>query len=674
MKTLLVFIALVITLTALSQSKVDSLLQLCEKVTDPEKTVLYLKLSRITIRDSALSNSYNNKAYQLALANEDITLQAKSVYLSGKICQTARNYTAAIRYYEKALPLYRQFNDTLSMITCYSYIGIANFHLSKSKEAIAGYIEGLKLSTNDPDYSAELLANIGLVHDEINHFSEAIAYFRKALKINQTIGDTVSMAIDYDYLGASYARLKMPDSALVNYHRALYLFKTIGKEDRYAVSLSNTASVFCNYPDSLTKALTYFNMAWNKFQELGWEHYEAEIQQGIANVLSKQGKYDQAISTFQKSIQLAHLYKRELLLKKTIYKDMAETYQKKGDYQLAMETHILYSLYTDSVTETERFEQIGHLEKQYETEKKEHEILHLQARQDLTDIQLRKNKQLKLLGYVTALLLLLFILFILKKYFDKIKLNQLLEEKNRKIELSEQELRLLNASMNKFFSIIAHDLKNPLHTVMGFSHLLTNNYEQFSEIERRKFATDIYKSTNNIFRLLENLLQWSKSQTGRLNFSPVETELARLLENSASVLRPMAEQKKIQMTFNCCEDLKVYADPLMIETVLRNLINNAIKFTPDNGSIGIAVERVENKVRINVSDTGVGISEEDIQNLFQIDSKVKRKGTNNEDGSGLGLILCNEFVSKNNGRLWVESVQGKGSSFNFTVPAFASSI
>ena len=277
---------------------------------------------------------------------------------------------------------------------------------------------------------------------------------------------------------------------------------------------------------------------------------------------------------------------------------------------------------------------------------------------------------MQLLGFVTALLLLLFILFILKKYFDKIKLNQLLEEKNRQIELSEQELRLLNASKNKFFSIIAHDLKNPLHTVMGFSQLLSNNYDQFSENERRKFATDIYKSTNNIFRLLENLLQWSKSQTGRLNFSPVETELARLLENSASVLRPMAEQKKIQMTFNCSEDLKVYADPLMIETVLRNLINNAIKFTPDNGTIGIAVEKIENTVRINVSDTGMGISEDDIQNLFHIDSKVKRKGTNNEDGSGLGLILCKEFVSKNNGSISVESQSGKGSLFSFTVPAY----
>jgi signal transduction histidine kinase len=281
---------------------------------------------------------------------------------------------------------------------------------------------------------------------------------------------------------------------------------------------------------------------------------------------------------------------------------------------------------------------------------------------------------LKLLGFVTASLLLLFAFFISKKYLEKTRLNQLLEEKNQQIEQSEQELRLMNAAKNKFFSIIAHDLKNPLHTVMGFSYLLSHNYERFSQSERRKFATDIHQSTNNIFRLLENLLEWSKSQTGRLIFTPVETEFSRILENSASVLRPLAEQKKIQMTFSYSDDLKVFADPLMIETVLRNLINNAIKFTPDHGTIGIAAERIENNVRVNVSDTGIGIPETDVQKLFHIDSKVKRKGTNNEDGSGLGLILCKEFVSINNGSLWVESTSAEGSLFSFTIPAIASSM
>jgi signal transduction histidine kinase len=285
------------------------------------------------------------------------------------------------------------------------------------------------------------------------------------------------------------------------------------------------------------------------------------------------------------------------------------------------------------------------------------------------DVQLQKNKQLKILGFVTASLLLLFVFFVLIRYFDKIKLNQMLELKNKKIEQSENELRVLNASKNKFFSIIAHDLKNPFHTVMGYSWLLSKDYERFTEEERRKFASDIHNSTNNIFRLLQNLLEWSRSQTGRLIFNPREIELNRIVDNSISVLRSLADQKNIRIEFNFDDDLSLFADPLMIETVLRNLINNAIKFTPENGLIEITANQIEDQISICVKDSGIGISKEDTMNLFRIDSTVKRKGTNNEDGSGLGLILCKEFVDKNNGTIWVNSTPDEGSSFFFTVPA-----
>ncbi|HAQ19291.1 MAG TPA: hypothetical protein DCR40_08690 [Prolixibacteraceae bacterium] len=672
MRTFFVFFSLLFTITTFSQTQVDSLLRLCEKSPDIQKTSIYLQLSRITIQDSALSNYYNRKAFQLAVANKQLPEQAKSVYYSAKICFTARDFTNAIRFYEKALPLYRQLNDTLNMTTCYSYIGISNFNMSKSKEAIASYIEGLKLSKNDPDYSAELLANIGLVHDVMDNFGEAISYYRKALKLNQSIRDTGSMAIDYDYLGISYSRLKMPDSSLVNYHKALYLFKKIGKNERYAVSLSNVAWVFQNYPDSLNKAINYFNMAWKKFQEIGWLHYEADIQHGIASALCKQGKYEEAVLLYKKSLQLAHQYKRELLLKKQIYQGLSEVYQKKGDYKKALDNHILFSQYNDSIIEKQKLEQIANLEKQYETEKKEIEIIRLNAQHELTNIQLSKNKQLKQLGFVTAALLLVLVIYMVMKYFEKLKSNELLEEKNRLIAQSEQELRLLNASKNKFFSIIAHDLKNPFHNVMGYSYLLSKDYNHFTEDERRKFAMDINQSTTNIFRLLQNLLDWSRSQTGRLTYTPGHIEFKLVLNKALSVLSPLAQQKNITIKSTYKENMQIFADPLMIETVLRNLINNSIKFTPENGSIEISAVQIDKEVKICVRDTGIGITEDDIQNLFRIDSKVKRKGTNEEDGSGLGLILCKEFVDKNNGKIWAERNQDEGTSFLFTVPVIPS--
>lgn len=668
-KSLLVVIAVLVVFIASSQSKVDSLLQLLDKSNVQEKANIYLKLSRLTIQDSALSNSYNKKAYELAVANNLTLEQANAVYQLGKILFTARDFTGAIKYYEKAIPIFRQIKDTTRMTTCYSYIGISNFNMSRSKEAIAGYLEGLKLSKNDPDYSAELLANIGLVHDEMDNFDQAIIYFRKALSINQSIHDSISMGIDYDYLGASYARQKMSDSAVVNYHKALNLFKKKGKDDRYAVSLSNIASVFPNYPDSLNKAIDYFNMAWSKFQQLGWLHYEADVRQGIAKVLTRQGKYDEAIASYKRSEEIAKKYNRELLVWKELYQGLSEAYEKKGDYKQALENHILYSQYTDSVTKKSNFEHIANLEKQYETEKKENEYNKLQAKNELMNVQLTKDKQLKLLGFFTALLLVVIIFILSKKYRDKIKVADLLAEKNKIIAQSEQELRVLNAAKNKFFSILAHDLKNPFHTVMGYSFLLSNNYENFTDQERHKFALDINKSANNIFKLLENLLEWSKTQTGSLPYNPMEIELRNIIDNSLNVMNALAEQKNIQLIVECKNDIKTYSDPRMTETVLRNLISNAIKFTPQGGYVEIVAEQVEDCIQVKVSDSGVGIAQDEIEHLFRIDSKVKRKGTNNEDGSGIGLILCKEFVNMNKGKLWAESIPGKGSTFSFTIPA-----
>jgi len=282
---------------------------------------------------------------------------------------------------------------------------------------------------------------------------------------------------------------------------------------------------------------------------------------------------------------------------------------------------------------------------------------------------LRKDKQLKILGFVTASFLLFFAMYVLTRYYDKIRINKLLESKNKKIEQSENELRRLNAAKNKFFSIIAHDLKNPFHTVLGYSQLLSGNYDNFSETERRKFASDINQSTSNIFRLLQNLLEWAKSQTGRLVYLPREIDFGHILKNAVSVLRPLADQKHISIELNYDERLILFADPQMIETVMRNLVNNAIKFTPEHGKVAISAKQIEELIEIRITDTGIGIEEKEVLTLFKIDSTIKRKGTNNEDGSGLGLILCEEFIQKHNGSIGVESVPGKGSTFYFSVPA-----
>ncbi len=671
MKKLLLLVVsfLIVNLVVLSQSKVDSLLQLCNKATEKEKTELFLKLSFNTRSDSAKSNQYSRMANQLAVQNKQIPEQAKSFYYIGETNYFKRNYAEAIPYYQKAIPLYEHIKDSFNIYDCQNSIGLCYHYMFQGEKAIARFITALKFCEKDPERTANLYSNIGMVHSRMNNLKDAIDNYRKSLRINLSIHDSASIAVNYNGLGDTFSWSDMPDSALVNFLKSYYYFKKTKATDRQAIVVSNLASVYSYYPDSLNKALNYFNQAWDSFQKLGWNHYEAEIRQGIASIYNKQGKYKEAIAAYNESLRLTDQFNRGFSLKKVNYEGLADVYEKMGDYKKALQNYALYNQYNDSMVQKEKYEQIISLEKQYETEKKQNEIIQLQAKQELTDVELRKNKQLKILGFVTASLLLIFVFFVLIRYFDKIKLNQLLEGKNKIIEQSESELRVLNAAKNKFFSIIAHDLKNPFHTVMGYSYLLSKDYDRFTEEERRKFASDIHHSTNNIFRLLQNLLEWSRSQTGRLIYNPRKIEFKRIIENSVSVLRSLADQKNIVIKFDYNEDLSLFADPQMIETVLRNLVNNAIKFTPEDGTIEITAHQIDDHISICIKDSGIGISEEDALNLFRIDSTVKRKGTNNEDGSGLGLILCKEFVDKNNGTIWVNSSPGKGSSFFFTVPA-----
>ena len=668
MKLVLLFILIFAAVDASTQSKADSLLRLCENAPEKQKAGLLLEVSLELKSDTAKRNLYAQQAYQLALKNGQLPIQAKALYYLGENWFESSDYQLAIPNYRKALDTYAKIKDTINVVNCYKLIGLCYYNMDQGDKAISSFLEGMKLSENRPEITAKLLSNIAMSHSRMRNVTEAISYYRRALSLNSQIRNTDGMAVNFNGLGEIYKAMHKPDSALTNYLKAKRITKSgyLG-----AVTASNIAGIYLNYPDSVKKAVSYLKQSWAIFRNLGMFQYEAEFKQNIGVILLKQGKYDAAIEAFKSCIEINDKYKRGYKIKSTCHNLLSKAYEKKGDYRTSLEHIKLYVQFSDSMAQKEKYQQLANLEKRYETERKESQIARLESIQQLTMIKLRKNQQLKQLGITSALLLLLLLFFIWLKYLDKTKLNKLLASKNRVIEKSEQELRVLNASKNKFFSIIAHDLKNPLHTVLGYSQLLSDDYEHFNETERRKFAGDIYKSTNNIFRLLQNLLEWSRTQTGRLNFSPEVVEYQKILDNSMSVLRTLADQKNIEIKTGNDPDLTIFADPQMIETVLRNLINNAIKFTPEGGHIEIAAKESDGQILISVVDSGVGISEEDSQNLFKIDSKVKRKGTNNEDGSGLGLILCHEFVSKHNGQIWVNSVPGKGSEFVFTIPAKA---
>lgn len=243
-------------------------------------------------------------------------------------------------------------------------------------------------------------------------------------------------------------------------------------------------------------------------------------------------------------------------------------------------------------------------------------------------------------------------------------------KQKEELEVHRKELESLNQTKDKFFAIIAHDLRNPFSTVLSLSELLAKEFDSFEPDKMQLFIEQIYKYSNNTFNLLENLLQWSLLQTGRTVVRAKEGNLADLIHENIELLKGNAIQKRIELIWTNPMDCFAFYDSNMITTVIRNLISNAIKFTPENGRIAVEVTADPEKYRIAVRDNGVGISEADMAKLFRIDSNPSTIGTSQERGTGLGLILCKDFVEKNGGKIGVDSEIDKGSTFHFTVPKY----
>ncbi len=234
---------------------------------------------------------------------------------------------------------------------------------------------------------------------------------------------------------------------------------------------------------------------------------------------------------------------------------------------------------------------------------------------------------------------------------------------------SERQLREINATKDKFFSIIAHDLRNPFNSIVGFSSLLVDEVKQkdFSNIE--EYSGIILDSSQRAMDLLNNLMEWSSSQTGRIEFKPEDIDLGSLINEVIELLSDMASRKSIYISMSVPENIKICADKHMVASILRNLISNAIKFTNKEGSIVVTTKKSDNQLQVSVADNGVGMNNEVLDKLFRIETcVVSTTGTENEKGNGLGLLLCKEFVERHGGRIWAESEPGKGSIFYFTFP------
>ncbi|NMB83445.1 MAG: PAS domain-containing sensor histidine kinase [Ignavibacteria bacterium] len=276
-----------------------------------------------------------------------------------------------------------------------------------------------------------------------------------------------------------------------------------------------------------------------------------------------------------------------------------------------------------------------------------------------------KNKKGEIVGYRGILRDITEI----KKNEERLKmLVEKFENLNVQLRKSEQELKELNAAKDKFFSIVAHDLRSPFSSLLNFSEFLVEDIDELSKEEIKSFAEKINESSKTVFTLLENLLQWSRIQTGKIPYEPTTFNIYHKINQITNLLKNNAESKQIKLINDVTPSAVVFADEDMIFSVIQNLLSNAIKFTKEGGNIIFKSHFRESDIEISVADNGVGIKEDDLKKLFRMDTHHTTYGTKDEKGSGLGLLLCKEMVERNRGRIWVTSKVGEGTTFSFTIP------
>jgi signal transduction histidine kinase len=251
-----------------------------------------------------------------------------------------------------------------------------------------------------------------------------------------------------------------------------------------------------------------------------------------------------------------------------------------------------------------------------------------------------------------------------------------IEQKNREIsealaqiQRQKEQLEELNNSKDRFFSIIAHDLRSPINSLLGFTNLLSNYADAMTTEEVKKISNDLNKSLQNVLQLIEDLLTWARSQMNKVEFNPEEISINQIIKEDLELSAILFHKKEIHLEMDIQPDLMAFADPDHFKFVLRNLLTNALKFTKRNGKVSIKAFQDGKFIRVSVKDNGVGMSKEFKEKLFKMDNVKSTTGTDNEKGTGLGLLLCREFIRKNGGDIWVESEEGKGSCFEFYLPA-----
>ncbi len=563
-------------------------------------------------------------------------------------------------------------------------------------ERALGYVRLL----NDASSQVDILNDIGLEYAYSGNFEEALKSYLHALDVVDPIKEDnmVSLAILNENIAHLYQRQNEPKTALAFYEKAKKINDQIGDEVNSAMSMVNHAEVLSKTGDHQT-AMYQINKSITTFEKEKIYEWLASTYTVKGNIYLNQKKYKWAIYWFEQGAIL-HKDLKDDRSRLQLFNSMSQAYlgmqmdslaNKYATKGFEIATHIksLEGIANSSKT----LYTINNKKNNYEEALKFHEIYHkisdsisqdknkkglalfktkLKYDQQKKDLMVQNEKELakqRTYFYVAAGILGILLTTLIPLYFNQKrqkKLNIELKEITKNLKQRESELNGINRTKDKLFSIIGHDLRGPIGALQGILNLFSSG--DMSKDGFLAFVPKLKTDVDHTLFTLNNLLSWGHGQMNGTRTRPKITALDHLVENNINLLSELAANKSIKINNELPERLMGYTDEDQIDIVFRNLISNAIKFTPKNGMITIGTEEMSDQWKIMINDTGVGMDTEVLQKIFKENTNMSTYGTDNEKGTGLGLALCHEMVINNGGKIWVESLLGSGSTFYFTVP------
>lgn len=623
----------------------------CTKLFDNDKAIGYLKKS-----DSLYS--LIDSVYDIAIVNT----------LIGNCYENKMDFDSSLYYYE--LSIKSIDSSKYASLTAANLNNMANVYktMNDVNRAMNCYLDALTIfkKTGQNDNASIALRNIAILNLDEKMPEKAVEYITQAIAINKATDNKYELCSGYNILGIINRELQNYDSAIANLNKAIEISELLDYD--YLIAMSNH-NMGMNYfiMEEYDLAISHFRKSLKIVNDIGIVEGKIPNIINIGRVYTNMGNYSEAND---------HLFNALELCKQSditeynegLYLAITTNFEKWEKYNLSLEYFQLYSALRDSLLNIERLNELHSIQVQYETEQKELENQQLKSQNDLQELTIFRQRIIVFAFILISIIGIYIIITLITLRKKRKKRIALLQAKNQKIEEQSAELIKSNATKDKLFSIISHDLRSPFNSLMGLSSLINIEAKEGKFDKILNYSENMMNATTSTLELIDNLLNWSRTQQKQLVINMYDFNLKSTVDEIIHPAISKAELKQIKVCNIIDEKIELFSDINILMVIIRNLVFNAIKFTPIGGEIKIGSSVEKDQTVIYVSDNGVGMEQDVIDKLFGESIGFTTPGTESEQGSGLGLMLVNEFVQSLNGKVWVDSTPGKGSIFSFSIP------